>query len=274
MSSTSEHRPQYLCEDVRPRLPQDGLTQGQSDSQCSDHDDDLVDGQRRVESESLEVLGEQGDDLGVLPLLECGHLRCDPGLLGRGGEHLGRHGGPLRRLVVGGAAEHRDQLVAVAGPAEGLPQTVEVGSRVGLDDRRPQPLLAAEVLVDGASGVPGLGGDLLDRRPEETLAQEHLPPGAQQVFVRACCSTLVSLAITRPISNTVFLETSCHCTVGRMDLLLGVAAFLSLPLTLAGFTWYALRARRTGSGQSLMAPFEEIWDPVAHRTNVEVHAEA
>ncbi|SEQ98482.1 hypothetical protein [Lentzea albida] len=59
-----------------------------------------------------------------------------------------------------------------------------------------------------------------------------------------------------------------------MDLLLGVAAFLSLPLTLAGFTWYALRARRTGSGQSLMAPFEEIWDPVAHRTNVEVHAEA
>ena len=59
-----------------------------------------------------------------------------------------------------------------------------------------------------------------------------------------------------------------------MDLLLGVAAFLSLPLVLAGFTWYALRARRVGGGQSLMAPFEEIWDPVAHRTNTEVHAEA
>ncbi|WP_394617728.1 hypothetical protein JNUCC0626_01125 [Lentzea sp. JNUCC 0626] len=59
-----------------------------------------------------------------------------------------------------------------------------------------------------------------------------------------------------------------------MDLVAGLAAFLSLPLTLAAFTWYARRARRTGSGQSLMAPFEEIWDPVAHRTNVEVHAEA
>jgi hypothetical protein len=59
-----------------------------------------------------------------------------------------------------------------------------------------------------------------------------------------------------------------------MDLLYGVAALASVPLTLAGFTWYALRARRTGSGQSLMAPFEEIWDPVAHRTNVEVHEQA
>ncbi|MDX3659267.1 hypothetical protein PV646_18325 [Streptomyces sp. ID05-26A] len=59
-----------------------------------------------------------------------------------------------------------------------------------------------------------------------------------------------------------------------MGLLAGVVAFLSVPLTLAAFTWYALRARRTGSGQSLMAPFEEIWDPVSHRTNIEIQAEA
>ncbi|MGZ3145447.1 hypothetical protein ACVDFE_26315 [Lentzea chajnantorensis] len=59
-----------------------------------------------------------------------------------------------------------------------------------------------------------------------------------------------------------------------MELLASVAALLSLPLFLAGFAWYAHRARRSGSGHSLMAPFEEIWDPVAHRTNVEVHAEA
>ncbi|KOV82527.1 hypothetical protein [Nocardia sp. NRRL S-836] len=58
-----------------------------------------------------------------------------------------------------------------------------------------------------------------------------------------------------------------------MELLASVAAFLSLPLFLAGFVWYALRARRSGSGQSLMGPFEEIWDPIAHRTNIEVRAE-
>ncbi|MEU0883088.1 hypothetical protein ABZ345_31145 [Lentzea sp. NPDC005914] len=59
-----------------------------------------------------------------------------------------------------------------------------------------------------------------------------------------------------------------------MDLLPGLLALLSLPLCLAGFVWYALRARRGGSGQSLMAPFEEIWDPVSHRTNIEIQIEA
>lgn len=59
-----------------------------------------------------------------------------------------------------------------------------------------------------------------------------------------------------------------------MEFLAPVAALLSLPLFLAGFTWYALRARRTGSGQSLMAPFEEMWDPIAHQTNIEIQLEA
>ncbi|QFZ18182.1 hypothetical protein [Saccharothrix syringae] len=49
--------------------------------------------------------------------------------------------------------------------------------------------------------------------------------------------------------------------------LLQVLAFLSVP---AGFAWFATRARRSGSGHSLMAPFEEIWDPGAHRTHLEV----
>ncbi|MFD9701453.1 hypothetical protein [Lentzea sp. NPDC059081] len=52
------------------------------------------------------------------------------------------------------------------------------------------------------------------------------------------------------------------------------AALLSLPLCLAGFVWFAVRARRGGGGQSLMSPFEEIWDPIAHRTNIEIQREA
>jgi hypothetical protein len=59
-----------------------------------------------------------------------------------------------------------------------------------------------------------------------------------------------------------------------MEILGAVAALLSLPLCLAGFVWYAVRARRSGGGQSLMSPFEEIWDPVAHRTNIEIQIEA
>jgi hypothetical protein len=59
-----------------------------------------------------------------------------------------------------------------------------------------------------------------------------------------------------------------------MESLAVAASLLSLPLTLAGFVWYAVRARRTGGGQSLMSPFEEIWDPIAHRTNIEIRVEA
>ncbi|MFD8500620.1 hypothetical protein [Amycolatopsis sp. NPDC059657] len=59
-----------------------------------------------------------------------------------------------------------------------------------------------------------------------------------------------------------------------MEFLAPVATFLSLPLFLAAFAWYAVRARRAGSGQSLMGPFEEIWDPIAHKTNIEIQIEA
>ncbi|MFD7658508.1 hypothetical protein ACFV4N_31425 [Actinosynnema sp. NPDC059797] len=46
-----------------------------------------------------------------------------------------------------------------------------------------------------------------------------------------------------------------------------VAVLLGVP---AGFAWFAVRARRLGGGHSFLAPFEEIWDPGAHRTHVEV----
>jgi hypothetical protein len=59
-----------------------------------------------------------------------------------------------------------------------------------------------------------------------------------------------------------------------MESLAVVASLLSLPLCLAGFVWYAVRARRSGGGQSIMSPFEEIWDPITHRTNVEIQIEA
>lgn len=62
--------------------------------------------------------------------------------------------------------------------------------------------------------------------------------------------------------------------IRRMELLSAVATLLSLPLCVAGFAWYGVRARRSGGGQSLMSPFEEIWDPVSHRTNIEIRVEA
>ncbi|WP_369135663.1 hypothetical protein [Modestobacter sp. I12A-02662] len=34
------------------------------------------------------------------------------------------------------------------------------------------------------------------------------------------------------------------------------------------------RARRRGIGGSVLAPLEEIWDPVANRTNIEIQVQA
>ena len=59
-----------------------------------------------------------------------------------------------------------------------------------------------------------------------------------------------------------------------MELLSALATLLSLPLCVAGFAWYGVRARRGGGGQSLLSPLEEIWDPVSHRTNIEIRIEA
>jgi hypothetical protein len=62
--------------------------------------------------------------------------------------------------------------------------------------------------------------------------------------------------------------------VEGMEFLSGMAVLLSLPLFLAAFAWYAVRARRSGSGHSLMGPFEELWDPIAHKTNIEIQIES
>jgi hypothetical protein len=56
--------------------------------------------------------------------------------------------------------------------------------------------------------------------------------------------------------------------VGQVLLLLEVAGVLLL--VPAGYAWLGRRARRRGIGGSLMAPLEEIWDPRAHRTHIEV----
>ncbi|MCS7475659.1 hypothetical protein ACFFQW_35250 [Umezawaea endophytica] len=55
-----------------------------------------------------------------------------------------------------------------------------------------------------------------------------------------------------------------------MDFLGAVATLACLPVSLAVFAWFAARARRQGGGHSLMAPFEDMWDPGSHRTHIEV----
>ncbi|EMD25611.1 hypothetical protein C791_4504 [Amycolatopsis azurea DSM 43854] len=35
-----------------------------------------------------------------------------------------------------------------------------------------------------------------------------------------------------------------------------------------------MRARARGVSQSLLAPIEEIWDPISHKTNIEIQIEA
>ena len=60
--------------------------------------------------------------------------------------------------------------------------------------------------------------------------------------------------------------------MSQTALLLEVAAVLLL--VPAGYAWLGRRARRRGIGGSLMAPFEEIWDPRAHRTHIEVQVTA
>ncbi len=50
-----------------------------------------------------------------------------------------------------------------------------------------------------------------------------------------------------------------------------VAALVAVPVAVA---LLGRRARRRGIGGSVLAPLEEIWDPVANRTNIEVQVQA
>jgi hypothetical protein len=58
------------------------------------------------------------------------------------------------------------------------------------------------------------------------------------------------------------------------DALLALAALGALVLVPAGLLVLGRRARRRGLGHSVMAPLEEIWDPVVHRTNIEIEVHA
>jgi hypothetical protein len=46
-----------------------------------------------------------------------------------------------------------------------------------------------------------------------------------------------------------------------------LAVLIGVP---AGYAWLGRRACRRGIGGSVLAPLEEIWDPGAHRTNIEI----
>ncbi|WP_116452970.1 hypothetical protein [Blastococcus litoris] len=58
------------------------------------------------------------------------------------------------------------------------------------------------------------------------------------------------------------------------DVALGLQVALVLVGVPAAWAWLGRRARRRGLGGSVMAPLEEIWDPVTHRTNIEVQVQA
>ena len=60
--------------------------------------------------------------------------------------------------------------------------------------------------------------------------------------------------------------------VGDAALVLG--SFAAIILVPVGYAFVGARARRRGIGGSVMAPLEEIWDPIAHNTNIEVHVQA
>jgi len=51
--------------------------------------------------------------------------------------------------------------------------------------------------------------------------------------------------------------------------LLGV--LIGVPIA---YLWLGRRARRRRIGGSVMAPFEELWDPVAHNTHIDVQVQA
>ncbi|WP_253814859.1 hypothetical protein [Nocardia amikacinitolerans] len=53
--------------------------------------------------------------------------------------------------------------------------------------------------------------------------------------------------------------------------LLSVVPVVLVPL---GFAWAVTRARRRGLGGSVVGPFQEMWDPGAVRTRVEIEVRA
>ncbi|MGY1806229.1 hypothetical protein ACI8AF_02560 [Blastococcus sp. SYSU D00669] len=58
------------------------------------------------------------------------------------------------------------------------------------------------------------------------------------------------------------------------ELVVGVGGATVLVGVPVGLALLGRRARRRGIPGSVLAPLEEIWDPVAHRTSIEVQVHA
>jgi hypothetical protein len=59
--------------------------------------------------------------------------------------------------------------------------------------------------------------------------------------------------------------------MGQALAVVGVAVLFGV--VLVGLPRLAARARRGGTGGSVLGPFEEIWHPAAHRARVEVEVQ-
>ncbi|MCO1654691.1 hypothetical protein [Pseudonocardia humida] len=59
--------------------------------------------------------------------------------------------------------------------------------------------------------------------------------------------------------------------MGQALAVVGVVALFAA--VLVGLPRLAARARRGGTGGSVMGPFEEIWHPAAHRARIEVEVQ-
>ena len=47
-----------------------------------------------------------------------------------------------------------------------------------------------------------------------------------------------------------------------------------LALILGSFPWLAARVRRRGIGGGVLEPIQDMWDPTAYRTQIELQAQA
>jgi hypothetical protein len=54
-----------------------------------------------------------------------------------------------------------------------------------------------------------------------------------------------------------------------VDVVWALVVLALFSAVLGGLAWVATRARRRGTGSSMMGPFEEIWHPAAHRARIE-----
>ena len=54
------------------------------------------------------------------------------------------------------------------------------------------------------------------------------------------------------------------------DVVLGLGVLGALGAVPLGYAWLGARARRLGVGHVVLAPLQEVWDPIAYNTQVEV----